>query len=366
MHPLAPLGWSDILAAAFEPHRRADPTLRPARVSQEHRESWRVLLAPGEERLAVPAGRLRHEGALPAVGDFVSVAAPPGDGSAVIRALLPRRTALVRKQPERSIAAQVLAANVDTVFVAIPLDRGLHPGLVDRALALAWDGGADPVVVLMKSDLVPDPEAAARAAATACPAAPIVAVSAATGAGIDALAPWLVAGRTVALLGPSGAGKSTLVNRLLGTEAMETGEVRDLDQRGRHTTVHRHLLPVPGGAVLVDTPGLREVALFGAEEGIGAAFADIEEIAARCRFTDCRHGTEPRCAVRAAVGDGTLDPARLESWRKLLREEAHLARKLGVEPAWQAKHQRRAWGRMVKDALARKQGLRDGRVDPTS
>ncbi len=369
MDRLAPLGWSPHHAASFETHRRADPSLRPARVSQEHRESLRILLSPTEERLARPGGRLRHEAAsasdLPAVGDWVAVEVPPGDSPAVVRAVLPRRTVLLRKEPDRSVAAQVLAANVDAVFVTVPLDRGLRPGLVDRALALAWDGGADPVVVLTKADLVPDPAAEVRRAVTACPAAPVVAVSAATGAGVQFLAPWLSPGRTVALLGPSGAGKSTLVNRLLGDAAMQTGEVRDWDGRGRHTTVHRHLLPIPGGAVLVDTPGLREVALFGAEEGIETTFADIVVLSAQCRFSDCRHDTEPSCAVRSAAETGALDPARLASWRKLQREEAHLQRKLGIEAVWLAKHRRRSWGRMVRAALDRKQGLRDGRIDPT-
>jgi ribosome biogenesis GTPase len=253
---------------------------------------------------------------------------------------------------------------VDTVFVAVPLDRGLRPGLVDRALALAWDGGADPVVVLTKADLSDDPAGEAARAATVCPAAPVVAVSATAGLGIGSLAPWLAPGRTVALLGPSGAGKSTLVNRLLAREAMATGEVRDSDARGRHTTVHRHLHVVPGCAVLVDTPGLREIALFGAEEGLGAAFADLEALAAGCRFRDCSHGKEPGCAVLAAVAEGTLDGVRLESWRKLRREEAHLERKLGLEAPWAAKRQRRARGRSVRAALDRKRGLREGEIPP--
>jgi ribosome biogenesis GTPase len=182
--------------------------------------------------------------------------------------------------------------------------------------------------------------------------------------GLDALAPWLAPGRSVALLGPSGAGKSTLANRLLAREAMATGGVRDGDARGRHTTVHRHLHEIPGGGVLVDTPGLREIALFGAEEGLDAAFADVAALAADCRFRDCAHGTEPGCAVLGAVADGTLAAERLESWRKLLREEAHLREKAGHGALWEAKARRRSWGRMVRDALDLKKGLRDGRIPP--
>ncbi len=330
-----------------------DP-LRLARVSQEHRESFRVLLAPGEERLARVSGRLRREGPPPAVGDWVRVEIPPGDGDAVIREVLPRRGVLLRKEAGTTVGAQVLAAHVDVVLVAVPMDRGFRPGLADRALALAWDAGADPVVLLTKADLDPDPAARAREAALACPAAPVLAVSAATGAGLDALAPFLSPGRTAALLGPSGAGKSTLLNRLMGSEAMETGAVRDEDARGRHTTVHRHLHALPSGAFLVDTPGMREIALFGAEEGISEAFADVAALALSCRFRDCAHGAEPGCAVV-----GALDPARLESWRKLRREEAFLARKAGIAALWEEKARRRGFGRMVKEAKEAKRRSRD-------
>jgi ribosome biogenesis GTPase len=362
-HPLSSLGWTPRLADAFEPLRRTDASLVPALVSEEHRDSLRVLLAPGEERLARVGGRLRHGAAspvdLPAVGDWVAVEAPPGDGPALVHAVLPRRTVLVRKAPDRSVAAQVLAANVDTVLVTMPLDREFRAGLADRALALAWDGGAEPVLVLTKADLCENAAATALRVETLCPAARVVTVSAAAEGGVAALAPWLGPGRTAALLGPSGAGKSTLANRLCGGPVMETGEVRGWDGRGRHTTVHRQLLPLRGGGALVDTPGLREVALFEAEEGIGTAFADIAALAAACRFRDCRHASEPGCAVLAAADSGVLDPGHLESWRKVLREQAHLERKLGVQAAWAAKRQRRAWGRMVRDAVDRKRRLRD-------
>lgn len=350
--------------SALDALRRDDAALLPALVVREHREAVLLLLPDGEERFARPSGRLRHGAAapadLPAVGDRVAAEVPPGGGEAVVRAVLPRRTALLRKRPDRSVAAQVLAANVDTVLLTASLQREFSPRRVERALALAWDGGADPVVLLTKADLHPDPAGAARAAAAACPGAPVVAVSAVSGAGLGALDPWLRPGSTVALLGPSGEGKSTLANRLLGADLQETGEVREEDRRGRHTTVDRHLLVLPGGALLVDTPGLREIALFDAGEGIAAAFAEIEEAAADCRFRDCRHAGEPGCAVEAAVAGGRIDPARLESWRRLLREESFLARKAGIRALWEAKRERRAHGRMVEDALEWKRRLRGG------
>ena len=344
--------------------RLSDPALLPGLVVREHREAHLLLLPDGSERLSRPGGRLRHEAAapadLPAVGDRVAAVVPAGGGDAVVRAVLPRRTALLRKRPDRSVAAQVLAANVDTVLLTASLARPFSARRLERALALAWDGGADPVVLLTKSALHPHPEGAAREAAVACPGAPAVAVSAVTGAGIDALAPWLLPGRTVVLLGPSGEGKSTLANRLLGADLLETGGVRAVDGRGRHTTVDRHLVELPGGAFLVDTPGLREIALFDAAEGIASAFADIEEAALRCRFRDCGHDGEPGCAVEGAVAAGTLDGGRLESWRRLRREEAFLERKAGIAALWEAKRRRRAHGRMVEDALEWKRRLRGG------
>ncbi|HEU4395977.1 MAG TPA: GTPase RsgA, partial [Planctomycetota bacterium] len=246
MDPLHRLGWSPSLAAAFEPLRLADPSLVPARVASDHRESLRVLLASGEERIAAPSGRLRHTaapGGLPVAGDWVALEVPPGGGAAVVHAVLPRRTVLSRREAgEGAVGAQLLAAQVDTVFVAAPLDREVRPRLLERALALAWEGGADPVVLLTKSDLDPDPAGRAAAAEAACPGARVLAVSASTGAGVEALGEWLLPGRTVVLLGPSGAGKSTLANRLLGADLLEIGEVRAEDQRGRHTTVARRLV----------------------------------------------------------------------------------------------------------------------------
>jgi ribosome biogenesis GTPase len=216
--------------------------------------------------------------------------------------------------------AQVLAANVDTVFLVMGLDGDFSLRRIERALVLAWESGAVPVVLLNKSDVCDDvPRRRAEVEAVA-PGVPVCVIAAKPGEGLDSLAPWLVPGRTVALLGSSGVGKSTLVNRLLGREKQRTREVLEAGQRGRHTTSHRELIPLPGGALLLDTPGLRELQLWSDEAGLQATFGDVHELSSACRFTDCRHGTEPGCAVRAAVEEGRLDASRLDSFRKLQAE----------------------------------------------
>jgi ribosome biogenesis GTPase len=238
----------------------------------------------------------------------------------VIQALLPRRTAFVRRAAGGRSVAQVLAANVDTAFLVMGLDGDFNPRRIERALVLAWESGAEPVVVLNKSDL--SDELAARRAEVerSAPGVPVCVLAAKHGVGLDALARWLAPGRSVVLLGSSGVGKSTLVNRLLGREKQPTREVRDSDQRGRHTTTHRELVMLPGGALLIDTPGLRELQLWSDGSGLAATFDDVSELAAACRFTDCGHGSEPGCAVRAAVTEQRLDPARLASYHKLHAE----------------------------------------------
>ncbi len=238
-------------------------------------------------------------------------------------ALLPRRTAIVRSSAARDSHGQVLAANVDTVVVAVSLAVPLDAGRLERLLALAWESGARPVVVLTKTDQAADPAEAIAEAAAAAPGVEVVATSAVTGEGMDALAALLTG--TVVLLGASGAGKSTLGNALLGGGTLATGEVRDRDGKGRHTTVRRELLPLPGGGVLIDTPGLRGVGLHDAADGIEQVFAEIEELAGDCRFADCAHEAEPGCAVLAAIASGELPERRLTSYRKLLRENAWAA-----------------------------------------
>jgi ribosome biogenesis GTPase / thiamine phosphate phosphatase len=258
----------------------------------------------------------------PTTGDFVSLS----EGSEqVVTGVAPRRSTLQRNDPSDT-GQQVLAANVDVVLVLAALDRPAKPGRIERFLVMVWDGGALPVVVLTKADLV-SPDTAGdrhREALLAAGSADVVVVSAATGAGLEHLDRHLIPGRTVALLGESGVGKSTLANRLAGAEVMATADTRR-DAKGRHTTTVRELVPLPGGAVLLDTPGLRSVGLWEGGGGVESVFADVAEIADGCRFRDCRHGAEPGCAVVAAIASGDLEQRRLDSYRKLQREQQYVA-----------------------------------------
>jgi len=318
---LRELGFDAVFEESFAP--LAARGFVPGRVVAGHARVLRVLTEEGEV-LAVVTGRLRHEARgpsdLPTVGDWVALRPPQAARQAVVEALLPRRTAFVRRAPGDRSVAQVLASNIDTVFLVMGLDGDFNPRRIERALVLAWESGALPVVLLNKADLCEDLAGRCAEIGAVAPGVPVLAIAAKPGEGLEALVPWLTPGRTVALLGSSGVGKSTLVNRLLGREKQKTREVRAADQRGRHTTTHRELIALPGGALLLDTPGLREIQLWSDEAGLDAAFEDVSGLFASCRFRDCGHGSEPGCAVRAAVEEGRLDRARLESFRKLQAE----------------------------------------------
>jgi ribosome biogenesis GTPase len=292
------------------------------------------------EHPAVVAGRLRHSAEsradFPAVGDWVALRPAAGAGPRVIEAVLPRSSAFVRKVAGETTEPQVVAANVDLVFVVAGLDGDYNPRRIERYLAAAWDSGATPVVVLNKADLVENLDDRLIEVEGVAPGVPVVALSALSGAGFDALAPWLSPGHTVALLGSSGVGKSTIVNALLGERRLATAAVREDDSRG--------LVALPCGALLIDTPGMRELQLWADESSTAGAFPEIEALAAQCRFSDCRHESEPDCAVLAAQARGELPAERLESWRKLQRELRWLAGKQDVririeeEARWRAIH----------------------------
>lgn len=315
-------GWDADHAAALP------PGLDPGRVIRQARDLSTLVTAAGEVEAEV-SGRFRHHAAgpaaFPAVGDWVAFR-PVDGGRAVIEAVLPRRSAFTRKAAGVTAEAQVVAANVDVVLLVSGLDGDFNLRRLERYVTTAWSSGARPVVVLNKADLRDDLPDVVAAAAAAAPGVPVVATSALDDGGVAALAPHLLPGQTVAVLGSSGVGKSTLVNALLGEERLATGPVSDPQAgRGRHTTTARELVRLPGGALLIDTPGLRELALWADDDGLDRAFAEIDHLAAGCRFPDCRHDREPGCAVRAALDSGELKAARFASWVKLRRELDHLA-----------------------------------------
>ncbi len=317
---LADLGYAAHWRDLFAPHAAAD--VHPARVLKSARGGAIVATEDGI-RLAKPAASLlKAAGSAdqPSVGDWVALLDAPDLDVPLIAAVLPRQSAIVRGDPGDTSNTQVLAANIDVVLVVHPIAEGPNVRRIERELALSWESGAVPVVVLTKADLAPSPQDALAAVGAVAPGVVVYLTSAVAGEGLDPVRALLTHGRTAVLIGPSGAGKSTLVNALLGEERQLTREVRVSDGRGRHTTVVRELIQIPGGGMIIDTPGLRGMALTGSETGIEAAFTDIEEAAARCRFRDCAHDGEPGCAVAGAVASGHLSEERVQSYHKLLRE----------------------------------------------
>ena len=322
-YDLSRLGWDEFFASRFRPLDRSDS--RPGRVLRADRGVCTVLGTDGVLRASLAGGVLlaaaRDPARLPCAGDWVVVRRWP-DRRLTVEAVLPRRTTLIRRTADKDSSGQVLAANMDTVAVVEPMHPAPDDARVERLLALAWESGAQPVLVLSKSDTAADPEAIARQMAGLAPNVPVLALSTTRGAGLAALRDLVTPGRTLALLGRSGAGKSTLVNALAGSSVMPVQQIRRADGKGRHTTAYRNLVPVPGGGAVLDTPGIRGVGLLDTAEGLDQAFADIADLVACCRFGDCRHQAEPGCAVTAAIADGSLSPRRLDSWRKLQHEVA--------------------------------------------
>jgi ribosome biogenesis GTPase len=331
-------GWSDPLMRAFEPHARAGHAA--GRVVVQRRDGYLVATDHGDLR-AKPSGRLRHEAreaGHPAVGDWVALSMNLVERTATIHAILPRRTAFVRRAADSPQTPQVVAANIDVAFIVTSMNADLNPRRIERFLAAAWQSGARPVVVLTKSDLCaePRPPAELETLAAGCP---VVVVSARRGLGLEALLAHLAPGETCVLIGSSGVGKSTLVNVLLGEQRMTTQPIREADDQGRHTTSHRQLVLLPGGGLIVDTPGVREVGLIDADEGLSMVFEDIERLAETCRFNDCGHANEPGCSVREALRAGVLDPARWAHFQKLGLELAAVEEKT-VRAAREAERRR--------------------------
>jgi ribosome biogenesis GTPase len=346
---LESLGWDDALAAAFEPLRS---THVPARISRVDRGAVDVFAAADDGTGLVSLRARTRPGDEPAVGDWAALAQETVD--LTVDVVLPRRTAIQRAAVSGRSEAQVLAANVDVVLVTVPAFPEPRPAMVERMVALAWDSGATPVVVLTKADLSADAPGVADELAESAPGVDVVAVSAVGADGLLALAPYVAAGRTLCLIGRSGAGKSSLANALVGAQVLATADIRK-DGKGRHTTTHRELVVLPDGGVLLDTPGLRGAGLWVTDEGLDRAFADVEELVELCRFADCRHETEPGCAVLSAIDDGRLSERRLDSWRKLQREARWMASRTDARLRAE---QRQAW------KIVHKEVRRSGRIRP--
>lgn len=323
---LEALGWTPALAEAFAPFQAQG--FRAARVASEHQHLYRVV-GPEGERLASVSGRFRHHvttrAGYPAVGDWVAVEDRADETRALIQAVLPRRSKFSRKVAGDTTEEQVVAANIDVVFLVAGLDHDFNVRRLERYVVTAFEGGATPVIVLNKSDVCIRTDACVAETRALAPNVDVFAVSCRTREGLSALEEYLTPARTIAFLGSSGAGKSTLINQFLGRDLRPTSEVRERDSRGRHTTTHRELIPLETGALLIDTPGMRELQLWEGSDRMDDAFDDIGALAAGCFFRDCQHEGEPKCAVKAAADAGTLSPARLDHYRRLQKELEHLA-----------------------------------------
>jgi len=341
---LESLGWNVRLSTLYEPFAGDDVVA--GRVSVQHRGAYDVLTGHGELRCDIPR-RLVHEATttadLPVVGDWVVVAARLEDSAGTITAVLPRFTKFSRKTAWQATEEQVLAANIDVAFLVASMNEDLSLRRLERYLILAWESGARPVIVLTKADLHPAPEAAVAEVETIAGGVPVHAISSLTGAGLEDVTGQLAPGLTAVLLGSSGVGKSTLVNTLAGEELLATQEIRE-DGKGRHTTTRRELIQLPGGALIIDTPGIRELQLWVADDGIDEAFEDVTALFASCKFSDCAHDREPGCAVQGALVDGTLPAERWDSYLKLQGELEHLERKLDKRARSEARKKWKALG----------------------
>jgi len=348
---LTALGWGEPFASAFA---TAKPGRFPARVTVEHRNRYLLLGAEGELEARL-TGRMRLQleqtGERPVPGDWVVV--HRRSGALVIEEILPRRTRFSRKVAGRTTEEQVMAANIDTIFLAAALNGDFNARRLERYLLLTWESGATPVVLLTKADLVPNAEEAIDTVRSVAYAVPVHVISSRERRGIEELEQYLIPGQTVAVLGSSGVGKSTLINALLGEDRLRTGEVRE-DGRGRHTTTYRELVRLPSGALIIDTPGLRELQLWESSDSIQDAFADIAELAEQCRFRDCAHESEPGCAVCAALESGELAPERLESFHRLQRELTQLEEKTDVRLRAERARNERAADRLLQQRLREK------------
>ncbi len=349
MYDLDELGWDAVWEAAFAPHAAEGRV--PARVAIEFNHIYQLAAAAGDLR-AEQAGRIRHRATgrheLAAVGDWVAVRMGADGQTGTIESILTRRSKFSRKVAGELTEEQVVAANIDLVFLVMGLDGDFNPRRLERYLLLAFESGAQPIVLLTKADLVDDAQARVEEIRALSSGTPVHAISAPRDEGLDVVLGYLARGRTGALLGSSGVGKSTLINRLTGTDALKTREVRASDSRGRHATRHRQLIVLPGRGLLIDTPGMRELQMWSIADAVEETFDDIEQLAAGCHFTNCRHAGEPRCAVAAAVEEGRLAPERLASYLKLRAEIRELGDRKDVRARIEEKRQNKITAKSIK------------------
>jgi ribosome biogenesis GTPase len=350
---LVELGWTDALADRFAPWA-GKAHVQPGRVAIEFNHNYRVYV-DGEEIEAIAAGRLKHHAEsrseLPAVGDWVAVRKRPDEDRGSIQAILPRHSKFSRKVAGNVTDEQVVAANVDVVFIVMALDNDFNVRRLERYVILARESGASSVILLTKPDLADDLPARVAQVSAMAGDLPIHVLSPKRNQGLDQVSAYLTSGRTGALLGSSGVGKSTIINRLVGEDVQKTREVRESDSRGRHTTTHRELVKLPAGGLIIDTPGMRELQLWDVGEAVKETFDDIEALAAHCHFTDCRHRDEPRCAVKAAVAQGRIPTARLESYLKLQDELVHLATQQDERARLEEKRQSKVGAKALRARL---------------
>jgi ribosome biogenesis GTPase len=348
---LKKLGWNAFFGERFRGYATDH---EPGRVSTVNKNSCKVHMKGGVVRARV-SGKLRQDGLRPAVGDWVAIHRDESD-IFTIQAVLPRKSKISRKDPGRATGEQVIVTNIETVFIVTSLNQDLNMRRLERYIATAKQSGAEPVIVLNKSDICTDVEAKIDEVKAIAPDLSVLAISATEKIGLEKLSPYLQDGKTAVLLGSSGVGKSTLINALEGRERQKIGEIREDDGRGRHTTTARELLILEKGGIIIDNPGMREIQLWDASDGLDDAFQDIAELAKECKFSDCRHETEPGCAVKKAIEEGTLSEGRLESYRKLQRELSAIERK--KNPKLMAEEQKK-WkkiSRMAKEIQKKKAG----------